>query len=216
MSSGSEKFVTSFAGQCIIDHECPLDCICDGTTVDCSNRGLSQIPTQLPMFTTTLYLNDNKIVEIKNMGLFEKLLNLKSLNLNNNYITRIESEAFHGAENMKELKLRNNLLTEINEKMLHGLSHLENLSLSNNEIKCIMDGTFDHLKYLKQLELDGNAFVCNCHLDWLGKFLRKRPGVSNNTLCSEPEHLRGMPVGELEMDQFTCLSKNLLVSTLVS
>lgn len=100
---GSEELVTKFAGQCIIDHECPEACSCDGTVVDCSKRGLAEIPSELPMFTTELNLQENKITEIKNTGLFEKLVNLKTLNLSNNFISKIENNAFLGGERIEEL-----------------------------------------------------------------------------------------------------------------
>jgi Leucine rich repeat N-terminal domain len=40
---------------CEDDPACPADCTCKGTVVDCSGRELTEIPRELPLYTTELY-----------------------------------------------------------------------------------------------------------------------------------------------------------------
>lgn len=51
---GTEEYRTRYAGECRIDTECPAACHCDRTTVDCSGRGLKEIPRDVPLYTTEL------------------------------------------------------------------------------------------------------------------------------------------------------------------
>lgn len=39
---------------CRVDTECPAACHCERTTVDCSARGLKEIPRDIPLYTTEL------------------------------------------------------------------------------------------------------------------------------------------------------------------
>jgi hypothetical protein len=52
--AGVEEFRTRLAGECLIDSACPSGCSCEGTLVDCSARGLKEIPKDIPMYTTEL------------------------------------------------------------------------------------------------------------------------------------------------------------------
>lgn len=90
------------AGQCIIDSDCPAECTCEGTVVDCSRKGLTQISRQLPMYTTELRMNGNKITEIS-LDVMEKLINLEKLNLSDNFLSRVEAGAFQGAKKLRDL-----------------------------------------------------------------------------------------------------------------
>jgi Leucine rich repeat N-terminal domain len=54
LSAGTEELRTKYAGECRIDAECPAACTCDRTTVDCSGRGLKEIPKDVPLYTTEL------------------------------------------------------------------------------------------------------------------------------------------------------------------
>lgn len=100
---GTEEFRTRYAGDCVIDSACPAGCSCDGTIVDCGGRGLTEVPKDVPMYTTDLLLNDNEIIKVKSDGLFGRLPNLMKLDLRRNKINGIEQNAFEGAEKLTEL-----------------------------------------------------------------------------------------------------------------
>lgn len=42
------------SGECRLDTDCPAQCQCDGSIVDCSGRGLKEIPRDIPLHTTEL------------------------------------------------------------------------------------------------------------------------------------------------------------------
>ncbi|RWS30898.1 Slit-like protein [Leptotrombidium deliense] len=76
---GSEEFRTRNAGNCLVDTECPASCVCESTTVDCSQKNLHEIPEDIPVFATELRLNGNSITKIRNNGVFKRLANLLRL-----------------------------------------------------------------------------------------------------------------------------------------
>ena len=84
-------------------HECPKQCSCSSGIVDCSRRGLTEIPQELPKATKHLLLADNEIDFIPAYGLFNRLPNLIMLDLSRNQISRIEDGAFEGAVSIKEM-----------------------------------------------------------------------------------------------------------------
>lgn len=51
---GAENHRTENAGNCMVDMACPDSCVCLGTVVDCSGRGLTAIPKGIPTYTTSL------------------------------------------------------------------------------------------------------------------------------------------------------------------
>lgn len=53
----------------------------------------------------------------------------------------------------------------------------------------------------------GNSFVCNCHLTWLGSWLKEKALVTGNPSCSEPENLKDIPIQDVSSHQFTCHSR---------
>ena len=73
--SGIEK---RSAGGCADKKRCPAECACTATIVDCHDRSLTEIPTNLP----------NGIEEIR---------------LNGNRITAIPSKAFHNLHKLRTL-----------------------------------------------------------------------------------------------------------------
>ncbi|CAG5133477.1 unnamed protein product, partial [Candidula unifasciata] len=99
----SEHHRTKHAGTCIIDRECPTQCVCLGTTLDCSKRELLDIPADLPIYTTELKLGSNKITRIRADGLFKRLPNLQILDLSDNKIHEIEDMAFEKGDKLTDL-----------------------------------------------------------------------------------------------------------------
>lgn len=54
MFPGDEKLLTKRAGECILPGACPSPCTCNGATVNCSDKKLTSIPRELPIYTSTL------------------------------------------------------------------------------------------------------------------------------------------------------------------
>uniref|UniRef100_A0A8C3JZJ3 Slit guidance ligand 3 n=1 Tax=Calidris pygmaea TaxID=425635 RepID=A0A8C3JZJ3_9CHAR len=214
--------------QCFMDLVCPEKCRCEGTIVDCSNQKLTRLPSHLPEYTTDLRLNDNDISVLEAIGLFKKLPNLRKINLSNNKIKEIREGTFDGASGVQELILTENQLESVHGRMFRGLTGLKTLMLRSNSISCINNdtfaglssvrllslydnhistitpGAFSTLVSLSTINLLANSFNCNCHLAWLGKWLRKKRIVSGNPRCLKPFFLKDIPIQDVDVQDFTC------------
>ncbi|XP_030621453.1 slit homolog 3 protein [Chanos chanos] len=226
--TGSEDYRSRLSGECFQDLVCPERCRCEGTVVDCSNLKLTRVPPHLPEYTTDLRLNDNEIAVLDATGTFKKLPNLRKINLSNNKIRDIREGAFEGAGGVLELLLTGNKLQSLHGRMFKGLSGLKTLMLRSNQIGCvdnatfiglssvrllslydnristIAPGAFSTLHSLSTINLLSNPYVCDCHLAWLGQWLKKTRVVSGNPRCQKPAFLKEIPIQDVAPPDFTC------------
>uniref|UniRef100_A0A8C9Q5F9 Slit homolog 3 protein n=1 Tax=Spermophilus dauricus TaxID=99837 RepID=A0A8C9Q5F9_SPEDA len=226
--SGSEDYRSRLSSECFMDLVCPEKCRCEGTIVDCSNQKLARILSHIPEYATDLRLNDNEISVLEATGIFKKLPNLRKINLSNNKIKEVREGAFDGAAGVQELLLTGNQLEAVHGRMFRGLSSLKTLMLRSNMISCvgndtfaglssvrllslydnrittITPGAFTTLVSLSTINLLSNPFNCNCHLAWLGRWLRKRRVVSGNPRCQKPFFLKEIPIQDVALQDFTC------------
>lgn len=193
---------------CEEDKSCPQGCRCDGTRVDCSHWGLTDIPAAIPTTTTHLILADNQITKISALGLFNRIPNLKTLDMSRNKITEIEQGAFEGAYSINEILLAENQITTVNRAMFKGLNNLKSLSLFGNQISCVTPGAFDELTSLTSLNLISNPFNCNCHMAWFADWLRRKDLTASGPRCSKPEHLKNRAINSLATHEFRCSNGN--------
>uniref|UniRef100_A0A3B3QM63 Leucine rich repeat containing G protein-coupled receptor 5 n=1 Tax=Paramormyrops kingsleyae TaxID=1676925 RepID=A0A3B3QM63_9TELE len=163
--------------------DCPSRCHCeeDGMLlrVDCSDLGLSAVPTNLSVFTSYLRLAGNDLTHITK-GAFLGLYNLKVLMLQNNHLRQVPSEAlqnlrylqslrldanhiynvppkcFEGLVSLRHLWLDDNALTEVPVQALSGLPSLQAMTLALNKISHIPDHAFSNLSSLVVLHLHNN------------------------------------------------------------
>ncbi|XP_071412817.1 slit homolog 2 protein isoform X2 [Pithys albifrons albifrons] len=225
---GTEDYRSKLSGDCFADLTCPEKCRCEGTTVDCSNQKLNKIPDHIPQYTAELRLNNNEFSVLEATGIFKKLPQLRKINLSNNKITDIEEGAFDGASGVNELLLTSNRLESVRHKMFKGLESLKTLMLRSNRVSCVGNdsftglssvrllslydnqittvapGSFDTLHSLSTLNLLANPFNCNCHLAWLGDWLRKKRIVTGNPRCQKPYFLKEIPIQDVAIQDFTC------------
>uniref|UniRef100_A0A672LS48 Slit homolog 1 protein n=1 Tax=Sinocyclocheilus grahami TaxID=75366 RepID=A0A672LS48_SINGR len=165
-------------------------------------------------------------------GIFKKLPQLRKINLSNNKITDIEEGTFEGASGVNELILTSNRLESVHYSMLKGLGGLRTLMLRSNKISCVNNssftglssvrllslydnlitsmslGAFDTLHSLSTLNLLANPFNCNCHLAWLGEWLRKKRIVTGNPRCQSPYFLKEIPIQDVAIQDFACEDGN--------
>uniref|UniRef100_A0A8C2DFY5 Slit homolog 1 protein n=1 Tax=Cyprinus carpio TaxID=7962 RepID=A0A8C2DFY5_CYPCA len=230
--SGVEDYRSKLGGDCFADLACPEKCRCEGTTVDCSGQKLTKIPDHIPQYTAELRLNNNEFTVLEATGIFKKLPQLRKINLSNNKITDIEEGTFEGASGVNELILTSNRLESVHYSMLKGLSGLRTLMLRSNKISCVNNGSFtglssvrllslydnlitsmspgafDTLHSLSTLNLLANPFICNCHLAWLGEWLRKKRIVTGNPRCQSPYFLKEIPIQDVAIQDFACEDGN--------
>ncbi|XP_061627170.1 slit homolog 2 protein isoform X8 [Phyllopteryx taeniolatus] len=226
--AGTEDHRSKLGGDCFADLACPEKCRCEGTTVDCSNQKLTKIPDRIPQYAAELRLNNNEFTVLEATGIFKKLPQLRKINLSNNRIADIEEGTFEGASGVNELILTSNRLENVHQRMLKGLSGLRTLMLRSNRISCVSNGSFvglssvrllslydnqitsmnpgafDTLHSLSTLNLLANPFDCNCHLAWLGDWLRRKRIVTGNPRCQSPYFLKEIPIQDVAVQDFAC------------
>ncbi|KAL7648279.1 UNVERIFIED_CONTAM: hypothetical protein RMT77_000185 [Armadillidium vulgare] len=146
---------------CDCQMNCPTGCSCyhDDTwatnIVDCSSKHHNQLPDDIPMDATIVYMDGNEMPSLEAHHLIGRK-NLRSLFINNSYVERIQNRTFHGLSSLKILHLEDNLLTELRGFEFEHLEHLRELYLQNNKLKIINNSTFLELKSIEMIRLDNN------------------------------------------------------------
>uniref|UniRef100_A0A673UJH5 Leucine rich repeat containing G protein-coupled receptor 5 n=1 Tax=Suricata suricatta TaxID=37032 RepID=A0A673UJH5_SURSU len=169
---------------------CPAHCQCepDGRMllrVDCSDLGLSELPSNLSVFTSYLDLSMNNISQLPPSPL-HSLRFLEELRLAGNALTYIPKGAFAGLYSLKVLMLQNNHLRQVPAGALQNLRSLQSLHLHNNRIHSLGKKCFDGLHSLETLDLNYN------NLDEFPTAIRtlsnlKELGFHSNNIKSIPE-----------------------------
>uniref|UniRef100_A0A8C6HID0 Leucine rich repeat containing G protein coupled receptor 5 n=1 Tax=Mus spicilegus TaxID=10103 RepID=A0A8C6HID0_MUSSI len=153
----------SSPGPDAIPRGCPSHCHCelDGRMllrVDCSDLGLSELPSNLSVFTSYLDLSMNNISQLP-ASLLHRLRFLEELRLAGNALTHIPKGAFTGLHSLKVLMLQNNQLRQVPEEALQNLRSLQSLRLDANHISYVPPSCFSGLHSLRHLWLDDNALT---------------------------------------------------------
>ncbi|KAM4722532.1 leucine-rich repeat and transmembrane domain-containing protein 1 [Rhinophrynus dorsalis] len=198
---------------------CPEFCTCQPSsrTVDCSYRGLVEIPNHLPPQTQILYLQGNqirainhtsftnipglKILDLSNNSIsvlspfaFHFLRSLQILNLTDNLIHYLESQAFSSFLDLKELDLSSNSLSALPESLSNNTRNLTFLGLRQNQLQRIDRSMLETFTNLKVLLVKSNPWQCNCNTMalklWLENFLYKG-GTIDELICNSPENRKG-------------------------
>uniref|UniRef100_A0A8C0JY68 Leucine-rich repeat and transmembrane domain-containing protein 1 n=1 Tax=Canis lupus dingo TaxID=286419 RepID=A0A8C0JY68_CANLU len=198
---------------------CPEKCRCHSSShsVDCSQQGLAEIPSDLPPQTLTLHLQDNQIQQLPAFA-FRSVPQLTTLNLCNNSLSNLAPGAFQGLHHLKVLNLTQNSLHSLESRLFHSLPQLRELDLSSNNITHLptsLGKVWENLtvfavqqNQLQQLDrallesmpsvrllfLKDNLWKCNCHLLslklWLEKFIYKG-GITDSVICASPDTWKG-------------------------
>lgn len=135
---------------------CPSSCSCLGSLVDCSRRGLIEIPKDLPFWVEYLELQYNDLTKVEENS-FDGIPKLKSLDLSHNQIRSINSTTFRHLRFLEELKMKHNHLSDIPD--LGVQRSLTVLSLDHNEIYTVTSTVLKKYENLEVLILDNNKIV---------------------------------------------------------
>ncbi|XP_063303030.1 leucine-rich repeats and immunoglobulin-like domains protein 3 [Pelobates fuscus] len=154
-----------------------------------------------------LFIGDNQISYIAD-GAFNGLSSLNTLDLKTNEISwTIEdmNGAFSGLENLKKLTLQSNRIRSITIKAFSWLDSLEYLDLSNNAIVSMQDNAFSQMKKLHQVHLNTSSLLCDCHLQWLPRWLAENNYETYvNASCAHPQILKGRNIFMVNPEGFVC------------
>ncbi|XP_030050033.1 leucine-rich repeat-containing protein 19 [Microcaecilia unicolor] len=157
--------------------------------------GLSSIPDNLPQNVSILYLNNNNIsFNATDNKILQKYVNLTELYLSDNKFTKLPEDSFSQLTKLKILNLRNNSINIIETNAFRGLNYLINLDLGNNRISQL---TIAKDLHVENLTLDGNPWNCNCSLlsleNWLN-FTKAVTANENITVCVSPVHMANISI----------------------
>lgn len=146
---------------CDCEMTCPNNCTCfhdqswSTNVVECSGAGYTEMPSNIPMDTTELYIDGNDLGELSEHSFIGRK-NLKVLYANHSNIQVIYNTTFHGLRKLTTLHLENNMIARFNGHELAALENLRELYLQNNQISFIGNATFMELRKLQVLRLDNN------------------------------------------------------------
>lgn len=160
---------------------CPASCSCLGSLVDCSKRGLNDVPKDMPNWVRTLELQNNDFTSLKDDA-FDGLVNLEKINLGNNQLRRLNATSFQHLTSLKELNLQFNFLTEI--PFLGHLSSLLVLSLHHNNIDSIDSLALENLPALSILDLHHNRITTILNGTFLNGNKLRHLSLNSNRIAS--------------------------------
>jgi len=165
---------------------CPSTCICiwkhGKEAVECVNRDLSSIPDDIEPSTQVLdvrgndlqVLRDDSFIQLEITNLqkifvqyckirlvqpkaFRKLTNLVELDLGENLLQEVPTEAWKHTKALMRLNLSGNPMKHIKPNSFFSLPFLLTLELSHCRIEVVMEGAFSGLDSLEWLKLEDNA-----------------------------------------------------------
>ena len=141
-------------------------------------------------------------------GIFDKLVNLEIININNNNISSLPEGIFDKLVKLEYLNISENKLTSLPEGIFDKLVNLEIINISNNNLTSLPEGIFDKRVNLEYLDISNNnltslpeeIFDNLVNLEYLN--------ISDNKLTSLPNEIFANIVKLVSLD----ISENKLSS----
>lgn len=136
---------------------------------------------------------------------FKDCPELRRLVLSGNPITRIESNSFIKLRQLTTLEMSRCRVRSIAPKAFDGLDELNRLKLDGNLLTSLKAGTVISLHKLHDIELHGNPWRCDCLLRDMRTWLRKNniPYLVS-PVCDQPKRLHGLEIDQLGPDELAC------------
>ncbi|NXM43598.1 LRC26 protein, partial [Gymnorhina tibicen] len=175
---------------------CPAACRCAPGEVDCSERGLREVPWGLSTNTSSLRLGYNFITVLGPRS-FPALPGLRLLSLAHNRLELIHGRALLGLGALRELDLSHNRLSVLTPETFLPLTSLATLNLASNRLGELEPGVPGALPQLRALLLQDNPWVCSCGILPLWRWLsrnREKVREKSSLLCRVPEQLNKYPI----------------------
>jgi hypothetical protein len=152
---------------CEVLESCPEKCHCvkwvydENTIVNCSQRGLDELPSNLPVNTTILLVDRNRISSLKSMNT-SIWKNVKEIYAEENMISH---EEFYVPQNLKIFYVNGNRLAKFPDSLQKHIQLTKDfrIKLSNNPWPCdcsVLSFRSFLIKYAKQI-LDASDVQCN-------------------------------------------------------
>uniref|UniRef100_A0A182Y6W6 Uncharacterized protein n=1 Tax=Anopheles stephensi TaxID=30069 RepID=A0A182Y6W6_ANOST len=216
------------------EYACPDACSCfEGMKyINCSHRGLLDIPSTLPSVVIRLDLSHNNLkrlnvealqnatglqeltlsynaIEQFDKELLLKLDKLELLDLSSNQLSHLDSDCFaEASKSLRRLYLSNNPIVLPDNGPFLELPELEALYLVNCNLTEIPDETFKELGGLELLDLFGNQFDEEMSVDMFESLTNlihlRLPPLSENTVRELCEKLERIDVIDITSHNISC------------
>lgn len=115
---------------------------------------------RLPDEIGWIQIFDVEIPAVERYAFFRFGNTLRSIEMRNCGVRRIDPEAFAGLHKLERLTLTGNLLTTVRYEWFADLTRLNDLVLRQNGIEGFEENSLTHLRSLKRLDLRGNRLRC--------------------------------------------------------
>ncbi|XP_063870121.1 uncharacterized protein LOC135105661 isoform X2 [Scylla paramamosain] len=201
--------------------------------LDLSHNNLKILPRDA--FAYTGLVNLQKVMlnhcnlKFLEKGSFNGVENVKELDLSNNHLRAVPSEALMNMLMLRELRISHNNLTTIPAAAFRNIPHVVQLDLSHNHIHTIETGALFNLTeleilnvaenkltflnaselvplvLLRVIRVDGNPWRCTCHLRPLRQWFHDRNlAASVPPTCSYPKWLMRQDWQLLAKEELLC------------
>ena len=227
---------------CDCEMTCPDNCTCyhdaawSKNIAECSSSGFHDLPDQLPMDATEVFLDGNIFPEIHSHTFIGRK-NLQVLHLNNSGIHTIHNKSFNGLKSLTGLHLQENQLTILRGYEFEALANLRELYLDGNMIEYIHNSTFKFLRSLEVLHLHNNRIIdfpvwqlafnpflvsvklaenlwsCNCEFaerfrSWMAVYSAKIYDADNISCVSNEASIGHVKISEIGLSTCVTLGSN--------
>ncbi|XP_061176564.1 toll-like receptor Tollo [Saccostrea echinata] len=221
---------------------CPPGCSCYSSSdfmamhfVQCSNRGLTELPSNIPALTTELSVDGNNISEIYSRS-FVGLIYLRVIHLDHSGVTTLANFSFIGLSQLRVLYLNKNNIQSITDGVFARLWNLTELHLEYNKISYIDKSAFSSLTSISELYLDHNLLTtlpesalklfwglskmtlaenqwtcdCNFMVEFLPVLTNKSVMVSdyNNLYCITEDLIRNVSIKDVKSEICTNITSD--------
>uniref|UniRef100_A0A0N5AKK6 LRRCT domain-containing protein n=1 Tax=Syphacia muris TaxID=451379 RepID=A0A0N5AKK6_9BILA len=111
--------------------------------------------------------------------------------LSENYLSVLTDKQLQGPKLINNLQLNNNFLTCLDTEVISTWTNLEILALNRNNLSSLNE--LSELRRLRSLRLADNMWLCDCRLRWMQKLLNdsteKKDFKLDTPKCQKPVHL---------------------------
>ncbi|XP_035698818.1 uncharacterized protein LOC118431679 [Branchiostoma floridae] len=160
---------------------------------NCSSRGLTSVPQDLPTSITRLSLEDNAITNLTDT--FAGLNNLWYLSLHSNQLTSLPADIFAG-------------LADI----FAGLDNLQRLWLSHNQLQTLSPVLYDILGSIDvrsdhpfdTVRIDNNPWQCDCKMAPFRQRMNGSYPFESQITCAGPANLAGQLLRDVSHENLIC------------
>lgn len=171
---------------------CPTVCSCKWKggkqTVDCKNKELTTLPSDIEHGTQVLDFDDNNLQSLhRHAFLSRKLINLQKLHLAHCNLEEIHKDAFAQLTNLVELDLSNNLLSHIPSEAFQHTPALRHLNLATNRIRSVPSRSFTFTPGLVYLDISHCKINTISPMAFKPLSLLEKLHIQNNNLKEIPE-----------------------------